>query len=105
MSRTEYMKEYYKENKEKMDKNSMEAEKKRDNVVFECPKCGWEQDHKFKEGRTIDLYCFCNIQGRMNLSLKGDRYIKYSYLVSDIRPNYSTFKHFSDILKKQNDTK
>lgn len=52
-------------------------------VLLECPFCEHKQTERFKDGKTIDLYCNCNINAYMSLSFKKDAYIKYSYLVTE----------------------
>ena len=60
-----YQADYYQENKQ----NGY--------VILKCPVCKQEQDEKFKETKTINMYCDCNVNGYMYTSLKGDKYIKY----------------------------
>jgi ssDNA-binding Zn-finger/Zn-ribbon topoisomerase 1 len=54
--------------------------KKKDYVILECPLCTHKQEQKFSDTRTVELYCNCNVNGYMYLSLKGDKYIKYGRL-------------------------
>lgn len=49
-------------------------------VILECPICKQKQEQKFSDTRTVELYCNCNLNGYMYLSLKGDKYIKYGRL-------------------------
>ena len=52
-------------------------------VLLECPFCELKQKERFKDGKTIDLYCNCNINAQMYLSFKKDAWIKYGYLVTE----------------------
>lgn len=50
-----------------------EENKKKGYVILKCPVCKQEQDEKFKETKTINMYCTCNVNAYMYTDEEGQR--------------------------------
>ncbi len=56
------------------------------NILLECPICKWDQMQRFKNGKTIELLCVCNVNAQMYNSVNKSPMVKYGLLVDEYNP-------------------